>query len=158
MPTLSRTRVLVFIGTLILLRISYLSLPTPSNEPKILLVSAYYPLAKSKHTHEQYGKWMELYLSKVKTHIYFFAPQEMEETVRKLRGNLPMTLNTTFASPFDIPPLEGLEDRYADMNKIDPENAYHSPELYAIWSSKTYFVREALLNMQSLVMDVRYVF
>jgi hypothetical protein len=101
---------------------------------------------------------MRLYLSKVTTHIYFFAPPEIEGMVRKLRGNLPMTLNTTFATPFDIPPLQGMEGRYAEMNKIDPENAYHSSELYAVWSAKNYFLREALLNMQSAGMNVEYVF
>lgn len=69
-----------------------------------------------------------------------------------------MTLNTSFASPFDIPPLKGLEDRYYDMNKVDPERAYHSPELYAVWSSKSYFLREGLLNMQSAGMNVEYAF
>jgi len=165
MSILPRLRLLTFfISALVLLRISYptldsINIPFISpNKPKILLVSAFYPLAKSKHTHEEYAKWMELYLSKVRTHIYFFAPPEMEGMVRELRGDLPMTLNTTFATPFDIPPLRGLEDRYAEMNKVDPENAYHSPELYAVWSSKTYFLREALLNMQSAGMNVKYAF
>jgi len=65
-----------------------------------------------------------------------------------------MMLNATF----DIPPLKGLEGRYVDTNKVDPENAYHSSELYAVWSSKTYFLREVLLNMQSARMIVQYVF
>jgi len=177
MLILPRLKVSVFIAVLFLLfGISYLTLDfqtvtetfsssssinvpfIPSGEPQILLVSAFYPLEKSKHTHKEYGQWMQLYLSKVKTHIYFFAPPEIEGMIRKLRGNLPMTLNTTFTTPFDIPPLKGLEGRYADMNKIDPENAYHSPELYAVWSSKTYFLREALLNMQSAGMKVEYAF
>jgi len=175
MLTLPRLRTLVFFAFLVLLGVSYhltldplavtgtpstsIDIPfIPSKEPQILLVSAFYPLTKAKHTRKDYAKWMTSYLSKVETHIYFFAPPEMEKTVRKLRGNLPMTLNTTFATPFDIPPLKGLEGRYADMNKVDPENAYHSSELYAVWSSKTYFLREALLNMQSAGMIVQYVF
>lgn len=175
MLTLPRLRTLVFFAFLVLFGVSYyltldplavtrtssisINVPfVPSKEPQVLLVSAFYPLAKAKHTRKDYAKWMTLYLSKVKTHIYFFAPPEMERTVRKLRGNLPMTLNTTFATPFDIPPLKGLEGRYADMNKIDPENAYHSSELYAVWSSKTYFLREALLNMESAGMTVQYAF
>lgn len=168
-----RPKALVFFALLTLFGVSYLTLdlPTPqrrssinltpfhiSKDPQVLLVSAFYPLSKSKHTKEEYAKWMTLYLSKIKTHIYFFAPPEIEGMVRKLRGNLPMTLNTTFATPFDIPPLQGMEDRYADMNKVDPENAYHSSELYAVWSSKTYFLREALLNMQSAGMTVEYTF
>ena len=172
MPILPRPRVLVFFAFLTLLGTFYLTLEdlpkdqlssinipflTP-DKPQVLLVSAFFPLAKAKHTHKEYAKWMTLYLSKVTTPIYFFAPPEMETTIRKLRGNLPMTLNTTFTTPFDIPPLKGLEGRYADMNKVDPENAYHSPELYAVWSSKTYFLREALLTMQSAGMKVEYAF
>ena len=167
-----RPRALVFFAFLALFGVSYLVLDWPTTHefppaaisfldptgPQVLLVSAFYPLAKSKHTEKEYAAWMTLYLSKIKTHIYFFAPPEIEGMVRKLRGNLPMTLNTSFASPFDIPPLKGLEGRYAEMNKVDPENAYHSSELYAVWSSKTYFLREALLNMQSAGMDVAYAF
>jgi hypothetical protein len=179
MLILPRPRALVFIAFLVLFGASYFLLdlealtdalqispapiddtpvPVDLEKPQILLVSAFYPLSKAKHTRREYARWMSKYLSKVKTHIYFFAPPEMEDTIRKLRRNLPMTLNTTFLTPFDIPPLKGLEDRYAEMNKVDPENAYHSSDLYAVWSSKTYFLREALLNMQSAGMNVEYVF
>jgi hypothetical protein len=170
----SRRRALALIALLTLLGFSYLALDlpivagrlsypinvpaVPLHEPQILLVSAFYPLAKAKHTRKEYAQWMKLYLTKITTHIYFFAPPEMEDIVRKLRGPLPMTLNTSFESPFDIPPLQGLEARYNDMNKVDPERAYHSPKLYAVWSSKTYFLREALLNMQSAGMNVEYAF
>lgn len=78
--------------------------------------------------------------------------------IRELRGNLPMTLNATFATPFDIPPLKGMEARYADMVKDDPRDVRHYSGLYAVWSSKIYFLREALLHMQSAGMDVGYVF
>ena len=169
---LPRPRALVFLAFLTLFGVSYLAVDWSAREftnaadlpflppkgPKILLVSAFFPLAKSKHTEKQYAAWMTLYLSKIKTHIYFFAPPEIEGMIRRLRGNLPMTLNTSFATPFDIPPLQGLEARYAEMNKVDPENAYHSSELYAVWSSKTYFLREAMMNMQAVGMDVEYVF
>ena len=169
-----RRRALVLIAVLTLLGISYLTLDLPSvpgkltypvntpavplDDSQILLVSAFFPLAKSKHTQQEYVQWMELYLTKITTHIYFFTSPEMEDSIRKLRGSLPMTLNTSFADPFDIPPLGGLKDRYYAMNEVDPERAYHSPELYAVWSSKTYFLREALLNMQAAGMDVEYVF
>lgn len=171
----SRRRPLFLVAFLTLLGIVYLTLDLPTltgtggtlgqdpikvplDEPQILLVSAFYPLAKAKHTRKEYARWMKLYLTKITTHIYFFAPPEMEDTILKLRGRLPITLNTSFASPFDIPPLEGLRARYDGMNKVDPERAYHSPELYAVWSSKTYFLREALSNMQSAGMNVQYVF
>ena len=170
----SRRRALALITFLTLVGISYFTLDfpivaekssypintrvVPLDEPQILLVSAFYPLAKAKHTRKEYAQWMKLYLTKVTSHIYFFTSPEMEETILQLRGPLPMTLNTTFTSPFDIPPLKGLQGRYNDMNKVDPERAYHSPELYAVWSSKSYFLREALLNMESAGMSVEYAF
>jgi hypothetical protein len=171
----SRRGALVLIAFLALIGVSYLTLDlpivterlpypidvpvVPFHDPQVLLVSAFYPLAKAKHTRSEYAQWMTLYLTKITTHIYFFAPPEMEDfNILNLRGPLPITLNTSFASPFDIPPLKGLEGRYNDMNEVDPERAYHSPELYAVWSSKTYFLREALLNMQAAGMNVRYVF
>jgi len=83
-------------------------------KPQILLVSAYFPLTKAKHTHQEYLKWISLYLSKITSHIYFFTPPELEPTIRNLRGDLPITLNTTFTTPFDIPPLKGLEGRYTE--------------------------------------------
>lgn len=77
----------------------------------ILLVSAFFPLAKSKHSHEDYAGWLRKYLAKVTTHIYFFAPPEIESMIRDLRGDLPITLNTSFSSPFEIPPLRDLRGR-----------------------------------------------
>ena len=124
-------------------------LPAGEIQPaRILLVSAFYPLSKSKHSHEEYSVWLSRYLSKVSTHIYFFAPPDIEPMIRRLRGDLPMTLNTTYASPYDIPPLAGMQEVYESMHTLDPEKDIHSPELYAVWTSKTFFLDEGLQNME----------
>jgi len=125
---------------------------------KILLVSAFYPLSKSKHSHEEYSAWLSRYLSRVSTHIYFFAPPDIEPMIRQLRGDLPMTLNTTYASPYDIPPLVGMRPVYEDMHALDPEKDIHSPELYAVWASKTFFLDEGLRNMEKLGIKYEYAF
>ena len=124
----------------------------------ILLVSAFYPLAKSKHSHEDYAVWLRKYLTNVTTHIYFFAPPEIENMIRELRGDLPMTLNTSFSSPFDIPPLRDLRGRYEEMHELDQEKDIHSPELYAVWSSKTYFLEEGLRNSKAKGFDFTWAF
>jgi hypothetical protein len=156
-----RSRILFFAAVLILLclynaRSYYYDpskapdlLPAEHIQPaKFLLVSAFYPLSKSKHSVEDYSSWLSKYLSKVSTHIYFFAPPDIEPMLRRLRGDLPMTLNTTFASPYDIPPLQGLQEIYESMHALDPEKHIHSPELYAVWTSKTFFLDEGLKNME----------
>ena len=128
-----------------------------TTDVKILLVSAYFPLPRSKHSHEEYDRWVKKYLTKVTTHIYFFAPPEVEGLIRELRGDLPMTLNTSFSSPFDIPPLQGLRGRYQEMHDEIPEDTHridwskdtHSPELYAVWNAKTYFLQAGLQNSKA---------
>ena len=134
-------------------------LPAGEIQPaQILLVSAFYPLSKSKHTHEEYDVWLSRYLSRVSTHIYFFAPPDIEPTIRRLRGDLPMTLNTTYASPYDIPPLVGMREMYESMHALDPEKAIHSPELYAVWTSKSFFLDEGLRNMKKSGVKYDYAF
>jgi len=125
---------------------------------KILLVSAFYPLSKAKHSHKEYDLWLSRYLSRVSTHIYFFAPPDIEPVIRRLRGDLPMTLNTTYASPYDIPPLVGMQEVYENMHALDPEKEIHSPELYAVWTSKSFFLDEGLRNMEKSGVKYDYAF
>jgi hypothetical protein len=69
-----------------------------------------------------------------------------------------MTLNTSFASPFAIPPLAGLEEAYESMHELDIEKDIHSPELYAVWSSKAFFLDEGMKNMLADGHHVDYAF
>jgi len=113
---------------------------------RILLVSAMFPLPKAKHSKSDYQSWLSHFLKPIKSDIYFFTTPEMEPIVRSVRGNLPITVNTSFSSPFDIPPLMGLEERYTEMRARDRERFRHSPELYAVWNGKPYYLDEAVKN------------
>jgi hypothetical protein len=44
------------------------------------------------------------------------------------------------------------------MHALDPEKAIHSPELYAIWTSKTFFLDEGLRNMENSGSKYDYAF
>ena len=91
-----------------------------------------------------YESWLSRFLSHVTTDLYFYTTPDMETMVRQLRGDLPMVLNTSFATPFDIPPLQGREEAYKKMHALDREKDYHNPELYAIWAAKPYLLAEAV--------------
>jgi hypothetical protein len=119
-----------------------------ANATQILLVSAFFPLSKSKHSLEDYAGWLSMFLKPVKTHVYFFTCPEMERKVREIRGDLPITINTSFTTPFDVPPLYGLRDDYELMHEIDREKSRHSAELYAVWNAKPYFLDQAVKNLQ----------
>lgn len=121
------------------------AIPT-ADASEILLVSAFYPLPKSKHSMSDYSSWLSRFLQPITTPIYFFTTPDMEPTIRRLRGNLPITINTTYASPFDIPPLAGRRAEYEEMWRHDREKDRHNPDLYAIWTAKPFFLDEGMKN------------
>jgi hypothetical protein len=118
----------------------------PASQSRILLVSALFPLSKAKHSEQDYETWLSRFLQPITSEIYFFTTPDMEPIVRSARGDLPITINTSFSSPFGIPPLAGLQDRYLEMRKRDRESSRHSPELYAVWNGKPYYLDEAVKN------------
>lgn len=120
-----------------------------STSPDILLVSAFFPLAKSKHSISEYEYWISRFLTPIDTPMYFFTSPEMEPMVRRLRGGLPITINTKYSTPFDVPPLKGLEVEYARMHLKDREREIHSPELYAAWNVKAHLLAEGVANARA---------
>lgn len=62
--------------------------PGEASASPILLVSAFYPLAKSKHTDEEYAAWLAQFLGHVDTDIYFFTTPALEPIVRAARANI----------------------------------------------------------------------
>ena len=125
------------------------SISPATNGTNILLVSSFYPLSKSKHSMSQYTAWLTLFLARISTDIYFYTTPELESTIRKIRGQLPITIDTTFSSPFEIPPLQGKEDQYKKMHEWDRERNIHSPDLYAVWAAKPYFLAQATRNTEN---------
>ncbi|KDR82132.1 hypothetical protein GALMADRAFT_59541 [Galerina marginata CBS 339.88] len=114
------------------------------NSTRVLIVSAMFPLAKSKHSKQDYETWLRNFLEPITTDIYFFTTPELAETLRRIRGELPITIDTSYSSPFEVPPLRGLEETYTKMNDMDKEKWHHSPGLYAIWNAKPFLLETAL--------------
>jgi len=125
-------------------------------QPRILLVSALFPLPKSKHTHEEYAQWLSQFLGSITTDIYFYTTPEMAPVVRAARGDkLPITIDTRYVSPFDIPPLKGKEDAYIKIHELDREKFRHNPSLYAIWNAKPWLTDFAV---KTLAKQYDYIF
>ncbi|KAG8989679.1 hypothetical protein FRB94_004152 [Tulasnella sp. JGI-2019a] len=114
-----------------------------SNTP-ILLVSAFFPLPTSKHSSEEYAQWLQLFLSRISTPLVIYTTLSFSPTISRLRGDLPIIINTDFNTPFDVPPMRGLESKYAEQHKLlDPERFRHNPSLYATWNAKAWLVEDA---------------
>lgn len=111
----------------------------------IILVSAFFPLPTSKHSPEDYAAWLKYFFAQVTTPIVIYTTPEFSPTVQRLRGDLPLTIDTTFQSPFAVPPLNGLEPIYADQHdRLDPEKARHGPALYATWNAKAWLLQHTV--------------
>ena len=117
------------------------------NSTRILLVSAMFPLSKSKHSSKDYVDWLSRFLGPLTTDIYMYTTPEFAETLAEIRGALPITIDTSYSSPFQVPPLKGLEETYIKMNDMDKEKWHHSPGLYAVWNAKPYLLQTAVRNL-----------
>lgn len=69
--------------------------------------------------------------------------------IRSFRGNLPITIDMSYNTPFHIPPLKPHATRYKEMHQWDREKWRHSPELYAVWNAKPYLLDYAVRNARA---------
>ena len=128
------------------------------NSSRILLVSSLFLISKSKHSKEEYHDWLQRFLQPITTEVYFYTSPDLAPIVQARRRRLPITIDTNYNTPFDVPPLKGLEGWYNKMHSMDRENSYHSPELYSIWNAKPFFVDNAIRVMASKGKTYDYVF
>jgi len=115
---------------------------------EVLLVSAFFPLNHTRHPDQVYERWIGNFLRTVRTPIYFFTPPGIEPLVRKQRGSLPITINSSYADPFDVPPVEGLYEDYYKMHRQNKDRRAEEPGLYALRTTKPWFLTEAVKNYE----------
>ena len=128
---------------------SFVDESSPSREPKILLVSAFFPLEQSKHPQKDYAIWLSRFIGSITTPIYFYTTPSFATVILAQRGPHPIHINTSFTSPFDIPPLQGLENNYTHLHSLDREAFRHNPELYAVWNAKPWLLDKAVRQLMS---------
>jgi hypothetical protein len=106
------------------------------------IVSAYFPFGKSKFSTEIYDTWSKNFIGVVRSNIILYTSPDMVDFFVKIRGDLPsLTIRTEFPTVWDIPFLDGMRDEYEGyQNSIDPENEYHTAELYAVWNVKAWLL------------------
>ena len=126
--------------------------------PRVLLVTAFFQLSESKPIKD---KWLQHFLGQVTNDIYIFTTPNLESRILQLRrsssNNLKITVDTSYPTPFDIPPLKGKEDAYTMMKKKDRQKSKsHTPELFALRNSKAFFLHTALQKSQANATNVSY--
>lgn len=131
---------------------------TVSSAPKarIVLVSAVFPLPNSQTSKPEYEIRLKNYLGMVTTDIYLYTTPEMRERILEFRSNLTLTIDTTYSSPFDIPPLKDKEEAYTRIRK--KAKPRHSVESYAFANSKPFFLHKAVETLASKGLRYDYAF
>jgi hypothetical protein len=111
-------------------------------ESKITIVTAYYMLGThSKHSSEDYAKWTANFFPKIQTPMAIFTSCDQLTTIKDYRKTLTGTIICYGLE--DVPPLALFANDYKGRQfALDPENAYHYPELYFIWNAKPWYVAE----------------
>jgi len=111
----------------------------------ILLVSAYYPLPNANHTITQYKSWLDN-LKQLHTDMYIYTTKEWKPILKTILAKPGITLhvNSSFETPFEIPYLKDYKHEYRTSQfALDSEAFRHTPELYAVWNAKPFFLAEA---------------
>ncbi|KZS86719.1 hypothetical protein SISNIDRAFT_420580 [Sistotremastrum niveocremeum HHB9708] len=118
------------------------SSPISAEHASLLLVTAYYPKLQTRLT----PKLLNRVISRIKTPLYIFTTPEIEPLLN-VDSEFSVNINTSFASPLDIPPLEGVLESYEKMSSRGREAGRRkTPETYALRNSKAYFLQTAIQN------------
>ncbi|CAF4165396.1 unnamed protein product [Adineta steineri] len=113
------------------------------------VVIAYFPLSKSKHSKAQYQSWLKNLLGFCQSPIIIYTSIEYQPILQYLRRNNSLRTHfiVEYNSPLEIPPIKNLVPVFEQQYPSDPERAYHSIELYAVWCAKSFILnRSAELN------------
>ena len=104
------------------------------------VVTAYYSI-KSKFSKDRYIEWGKIFM-KLESPIVLFTEENLIPELKILRENRPITF---VPIPFEeLDTWKLYKDKWIENHKIDPENSYHTSELYAIWAQKAFFVERAI--------------
>lgn len=138
--------------------VSGISQSQNTSSSRVLIVSALFFIPAYKNTNETIPSWLPRFLGPITTDIYIYTTPELASAVEAARGiGLPIMIDTSFTSPFEVPPLRGREVVYKQMHDVDKERAFHKPELYAVWNAKPFFVENAIQTLQGM-REYDYVF
>ncbi len=131
---------------------------------KMVIVSGYYPLQRSKHSPLEYAQWSSRFFLNVNTvSIIYTSPKcaqdfiyfnnistvsivltdeiQLKDVDFENRADKVFVFLTKYPTVDDIPSMQEFKNDFNTwQHMIDPERSIHSPELYKIWNSKPWLV------------------
>jgi hypothetical protein len=111
------------------------------------IVTAFYPLQKSKHSIQEYASWIHNFITNITSPIILFTEEPFCSLVQQMRdeAGLSSTLQI-IQKPFDEVKFSSPEwiDIWTKQLLIDKWAHVHGQELFRVWANKPFFVEEAI--------------
>jgi len=121
--------------------------------PSATLITCYYKV-KSKHTFDEYAKWIINLLLTIKCNIIIFTSAEQADWINSLalynrsHSNFDSNLGgvkVIIKELQDLDIVKRYPDIWKDQCRKDPTRDIRTKECYMIWNSKLVLVREAII-------------
>jgi hypothetical protein len=106
------------------------------------VVTAFYPLSKSKHGVGKYHEWLRLFCA-IPCNLVVFTDEASAALILEARGERPTHLVIRQFDSWQMTSPTMME-MWGRHHAWDPEQNIHSPELYAVWALKQECVMEAI--------------
>jgi len=108
------------------------------------VVSAFYPLEKAKHGVDRYHSWLRNFCE-IPCLLVLYTDAASADIIRNARKGLE-SKTVIIVRPFNSFRMSSpdMMNLWKHHHMIDPENAIHSPELYAVWAMKQECVRDTI--------------
>lgn len=111
------------------------------------VVSAFYPLEKSKHTIQEYISWIHNFVTNIDSPIVLFTDNPFCSIIQRMREEAKLADKLyIIQKPFDEVKFSTAEwiDIWENQLKIDKFAHCHGHELFRVWANKPFFVQEAI--------------
>ena len=109
------------------------------------IVSCYYCI-KSKHSPEQYDRWITNFLSTVQTTLVLFTSPDLQITLYdKCSENLKSRIKIIAIALYDLPLAKQHESAWDQQYEMDKQKqSGRTKECYILWNSKLWFLMQAI--------------
>ena len=107
------------------------------------VVTCYYRIP-SKHSHEEYDRWLTDFISNVQCNLVIFTSPDLAQYLYDKRGNSQK--GRTKIIPMELKELE-LTDKYDWQKQYEMDQQKYtgrSKECYILWNSKLWFLKKAI--------------
>jgi len=110
----------------------------------VTVVTCYYKI-KSKHSHDDYDRWITNFLSNISCNLVIFTSRDLIEYIKEKRLRF---LDKTVIIPIEyeeLPVYKLYKDLWEVQYKMDKQqDTGRTKECYVLWNSKIYFLRQAI--------------